>query len=67
MLFYRLAYGYLVVSGDVGDPLEKKNALDNPIGVLHLLDGFLPDRLKERLVSPRLAHLGVDEVLVDPG
>src|SRR5262249_13404349 len=49
----------------VGDALQEEDALGQVAGVLHLADGFLVILLRETVVSPVLAHLGVQEVLVD--
>src|SRR5262245_62074409 len=49
----------------VGDALQEEDALGQVAGMLHLADGFLVVLLGETVVSPVLAHLGVQEVLVD--
>src|SRR6185295_13266157 len=52
---------------DVGDAVEEEDTLDQFFGMLHLADGVLADDLVEPVVAPVLAHLAVDEVLVDGG
>ena len=49
----------------VGDALEVEDPVDQRLGVLHLVDRLVADVLGEPLVAPVVAHLGVDEVLVD--
>src|SRR6185436_18247871 len=49
---------------EVGHALEIEDALDERVGVLHLLDRFRAHLLLEPLVAPVLAHARVDEVLV---
>ena len=51
----------------VRQALEEEDALDQLVGVLHLVDRLLADVLVEPLVAPVLAHLRVQEVLVDGG
>ncbi len=49
----------------VGGALEEEDPLDDPLGVLHLVDGLVAGGVGEVLVAPVGLHLGVDEVLVD--
>src|ERR1022692_4801222 len=51
--------------GHVGYAFEKKDALHQDVGVLHLFDGFLPVQRRQPLISPALAHFGVQEILVN--
>src|SRR5260370_912416 len=51
----------------VGHTLEKQDALDDQVGVLHLADRLLAHLLPQPLIAPVLAHASVDEVLVDRG
>src|SRR5580704_4975303 len=57
--------GQLAELLQVGQPVEKENALDQLVGVLHLVDRLLVDLLAEVLVPPVRTHLGVEEVLAD--
>ena len=45
--------------------VEKQDALDQFLGVLHLVDRLLLDERAEPVVAPVVAHLRVQEVLVD--
>ena len=47
--------------------VEEQQPLDDLFGVLHLVDRLLLDEVAELGVPPALAHLGVQEVLVDGG
>src|SRR5690606_34290746 len=67
LLFDRLADRDFVVPLNVRDPLQEEDALDQIVGVLHLVDGLLVDMLPKALIAPVLAHLRVDEVLIDRG
>ena len=49
----------------VRDALEVEDPLDELVGVLHLADRLVAVVLAEAFVAPVVAHLGVDEVLVD--
>ncbi len=49
----------------VGRPIQEQDPLDNRLGVLHFIDGLLLDEGAKPVVVPVLAHLGVQEVLVD--
>ena len=51
----------------VGQAVEEQDALDQPVGVLHLADRFLVDLLAETLEAPVIQHARVQEVLVDGG
>ena len=48
-----------------GHSLEEKDTLDQDLGVAHLTDGLQLDERPEFAVAPVVAHLGVDDVLVD--
>jgi hypothetical protein len=50
-----------------GQPLEEQDALDQPVGVLHLVDRLLLLVLLQLLQAPVAEHAGVQEVLVDRG
>src|SRR5213075_2860523 len=50
-----------------GDALQEEDPLDDLLGMLHLADGMHADGVMEAVVAPVLAHLAVDEVLVDGG
>jgi hypothetical protein len=65
LLLHRLADVDLVEALDVGHALEEEDALDELVGVLHLVDRLVADLLRQLHVAPVGAHLGVDEVLVD--
>ena len=47
--------------------LEKKNALDQAIGVPHLIDGFVVFDLAEALQAPVIEHARMQEILIDRG
>ena len=49
----------------LGGGVEEQDALDQLLGVLHLVDRLLLDVVAERVVAPLVAHLRVQEVLVD--
>src|SRR5579863_9050098 len=51
----------------IGQAIEKEDALHELVGVLHLVDRLLVNLLAEVLVTPVQAHLGVEEVLTDGG
>jgi hypothetical protein len=65
LLLHRLADVDLVEALDVGHALEEEDALDELVGVLHLVDRLVADLLGQLGVAPVGAHLRVDEVLVD--
>ncbi len=67
LLGHRLADVHLAVSLQVGHALQVEDALDQLVGVLHLLDAFLAHSLVEAAVAPVVAEAGVEEVLVDRG
>src|SRR5437879_6483945 len=54
-----------VVAGDLRDPLQEEDAVDDLFGVLHLAHGLFVVLLGQVGVAPVLAHLGLAEVLVD--
>ena len=45
--------------------IEKQDALDQRLRVLHLVDRLLLDVITEAVIAPVVAHLSVQEVLVD--
>src|SRR5882672_1482580 len=49
----------------IGKPFEKQYPLDQPVGVLHLVDRLVVLVLGEPLQAPVLEHARVQEVLVD--
>ena len=49
----------------VRDALEVEEPVGERLGVLHLVDRLVADVCGQALVAPVLAHLGVQEVLVD--
>ena len=49
----------------VRQAVEEQDPLDQPIGVLHLVDRLVVRVLAELLQAPVLEHAGVQEVLVD--
>lgn len=51
----------------VGQAFHKKNALDQAIGVFHLVDGFAVFVLVQLLQAPVFVHPRVQEILVDGG
>ena len=65
LLLHGLADAQRAETLQVGNPFEVEDALDERLGVLHLLDRLVADLLAESPVAPVVAHLGVDEVLVD--
>src|SRR5690606_10336978 len=66
-LLDRLADLELVDGLEVGKAFEKQDAVRQRVGVLHLVDRFLPLVLGELLDSPVLQHAVVQPVLVDGG
>src|SRR5690349_9998901 len=52
----------LVEALQVGNAVKIEDALDEIVGVLHLLDRFFANARVEPEVTPVLTHLGVDEV-----
>ena len=62
-----LADQELVEILQVGQAFEEEDALDQPVGVLHLVDRFLLLVLAQLLQAPVVEHPGVQEVLVDRG
>jgi hypothetical protein len=60
-----LAHAHRVEALHVGDAVEVEDAVDDDVGVLHLVDRLVAAVLAEAAVPPVVAHLGVDEVLVD--
>jgi hypothetical protein len=65
LLARALADTHLVQALQVRETLEIQDALDQLVGVLHLFDGLLAGLLRDPQVAPVLAHLRVDEVLID--
>ena len=65
LLGHGLADVELVEALQVRQALEEEDALDEPLGVLHLVDRLGAALRGERVVAPVLAHLRVQEVLVD--
>ncbi len=64
-LFHRFTDAQLAEILQVGQPFEKQHPLDQLIGVLHLVDGFVVLLVPERLEAPVIVDAGVQEVLVD--
>src|SRR5690606_29971130 len=62
-----LADPELVEVLQVRQTLEQQDALDQPVGVLHLLDRGLVLVLRHPFEAPVLPHAGMEEVLVDRG
>ena len=62
-----LAHADLAIALQVRQPLQVQDALDQLVGVLHLLDALLADPLVQAAVSPVLAEAGMEKVLVDRG
>ena len=67
LLGHRLADADAAQPLQVGHALEHEDALDELLGVVHLLDGLVAVLVGQALPSPVLAQLGVGEVLVDGG
>ena len=65
LLGHRLADAHREQALHVGDAVEVEDPVDDAVGVLHLVDRLVAAVLGEALVAPVVAHLGVDEVLVD--
>jgi hypothetical protein len=49
----------------VGQPVEEEDALDQAIGMLHLLDRLVVFDVGDLLQAPLLVHAGMEEILVD--
>ena len=67
LLGHRLPHPHRTEALQVGHAIEVQDAFDERIGVLHLADRFFAEVLREAVVAPVRAHLGVEEVLVDRG
>ena len=65
LLAHRLADAERGEPLQVGHPVEEQDPLDQRLGVLHLVDRLVADVRRQLRESPVVAHLGVDEVLVD--
>jgi hypothetical protein len=52
---------------EIGQPVEKENALHQAVGMLHLVDGFFVLELAEALHAPVVEHASVQKVLIDRG
>ena len=61
----RLADAHAAEPLHVRQPVEVEDALDQVVGVLHLVDRLVVEVLPQALVSPVLEHAAVEEVLVD--
>ena len=64
LLGNRLADHHRAESLQVGHAFEVQDPLDELVGILHLADRLVAVVLPEAFVTPVVAHLGVDEVLV---
>src|SRR3984893_14680416 len=51
----------------VGKPVEEQDAIGEPIGVMHLLDGFLAPLLGQLQQTPVVQHPKMQPILVDGG
>jgi hypothetical protein len=60
-----LAHAHRIEALHVRHAVEVEDALDHRLGVFHLVLGFVALLAGEALITPVLAHLVVDEVLVD--
>jgi len=47
--------------------LQEQDALDQPLGVMHLVDGLLLDRRVQARIPLVVAHLGRNHILADSG
>src|SRR4029078_3476 len=52
---------------EVRQPLEEEDALDESLRVLHLVDRFLPEVMRQPGEAAVTADLGAQEVLIDRG
>ena len=66
-LLHVLADEQLAEILQIRQALEEQYALDQAVGMLHLIDGFLVLDLAEPLHAPVVEHAGVQEVLIDRG
>ena len=66
-LAHVLADHQLVEILEIGQPAEKEDPIDQPIGMLHLVDQFLVLVMAELGDPPVPQHAGMQEVLVDGG
>ena len=55
----------LVQRLEVGEPVEEQDAVGQGVGVLHLVDRFVPLVLGELRDAPILQHAVMEPVLVD--
>ena len=51
----------------VRQAIQKQDALDQPVGMLHFIDGFFVLELAEPLHAPVVEHARVQEILIDRG
>src|SRR6266702_4728746 len=51
----------------VGQPIEKQDAVDQLVGILHLVDRLLVFIVAELRHAPMPQHPGVEEILIDRG
>ncbi len=64
-LFDGLADAQLAQILQIGQPFEKQHALDQLVGVFHLIDRLVILLVPERLEAPVIVDAGMQEVLVD--
>ena len=64
-LLHRLADQQLVQILEIGQTLEKEDALHQAFRMAHLVDRFLALVLREAPESPVIEHLRVQKILVD--
>jgi hypothetical protein len=67
LLFDRCADVDLEVVAHIRRAIEIQNALDQLFRMHHLFNRFLANQFRETLVAPVLAHLGMQEILIDSG
>jgi hypothetical protein len=65
LLGHRLSYPHRVQALEVRHALEVEDPIGERLDVLHLVDRFGADLVRQALVAPVVAQLGVHEVLVD--
>jgi hypothetical protein len=56
-----------ILDSDVGRSIEKENSFDDSMCIFICTDGFVLNVFLALVVSPVVAQLGVNEILIDAG
>ena len=65
--FHRLADHKPVKILQIGQALQKQNALDQLVGMLHFLNRFFLKLFRKLVITPVERHARMQEILVDRG